>query len=267
MYRSAQRNTNLLDWCSSVWWNDFPAVNNDRFEDSMARMLMVRVVPPLHLSASELARRAARYRRLAPVGVHVELTPLRQDARPLHGIESAADVERSEHLVHLAVQAADPASHDVVLPDCVLDPVAWRGGEGITTPVPVLGMLQLTIAALLPTGRRFGAVARTRAIAEELNRLIGRYGSAHRSVGVRVLGLPAEAMADSSAWFHALQDAAEDLAREGARTVINGCSAVDVPEGGSPLIIDPAATALQMLSGVAATLPRQRSSPVCVAAG
>jgi len=183
----------------------------------------VRAVTPIHVDAAELARRQRRYDRLAPDGVSVELSDLGDGPEVPRALETAADVRRSEALVITSLQATDPATHDAFLPDCVLDPGAQALG-----PVPVLGLLRLSSHLLGATGRPFAAVARNQAIADELSTRLALYGLAEHCTQVRVLGLSVGDIDDGA--------------------VINGCSAVDVtPEGSGPRVLDPTATALQVL--------------------
>jgi len=200
----------------------------------------VRAVTPIHVDAAELARRQRRYDRLAPDGVSVELSDLGDGPEVPRALETAADVRRSEALVITSLRATDPATHDAFLPDCVLDPGAQALG-----PVPVLGLLRLSSHLLGATGRPFAAVARNQAIADELSTRLALYGLAEHCTQVRVLGLSVGDIDDDATWAESVGTAVADI---DVGAVINGCSAVDVtPEGSGPRVLDPTATALQVL--------------------
>ena len=188
--------------------------------------MRVLAITPIHVGADELARRQRRYDRLAPEGVSVDLVDLPAGAP--RRLESAADVERSDALVSAAAQAADPAFHDAVLPDCVLDPGLDGGG-----PVPLAGILRLSAGYLHAAGRPFAHVTRNPAIRAELERRLALYGYDDLVRGGAVLDLGFEAIADDAAWNAALAAAAPELEAAGATAVINGCSAVDVARAGS----------------------------------
>ncbi len=202
--------------------------------------MRVRAVTPIHVSAAELERRQRRYDRLAPDGVMVELADLGDGPEVPRALDNADDVRRSEDLLVAALQSTDPGIYDGFLPDCVLDPAAGSLG-----PVPVLGLLRCSSYLLAATGRPFAAVARNQAIADELADRLVLYGIAEHCTQVRVLDLSVEDIDDEVTWAAALSTAVSDL---GVGAVINGCSAVDVVEGGfGPRVLDPTATALQVL--------------------
>lgn len=214
--------------------------------------MKVRAVTPIHVDDAELERRRRRYARLAPAGVTVELTDLGAAPQVPRALETAADVRRSESLVVAALQETKPGVFDAFLPDCVLDPGAEADG-----PLPVLGLLRLSSHLLAGLGRPFAAVARNAAIADELGRRLARYGLADSCPQVRVLGLSVEDIDDEATWARSVSAAVADLEIE---AVVNGCSAVDVvPAGGGPRVLDPTATALQVLGliGDLRLLPHQ----------
>lgn len=210
-------------------------------------MFRIRAVTPIHVPAQELARRAARYRRLSPAGIDVELVDLGSGVEVPRALETQDAIRASESLVTAAMADTDPGRYDAALPDCVLDP----GIDAPTRyPVPVYGLLQLTAHLLAGIGGAFGAVARNAAIAAEIERKLRQYGVADQLRATRVLGLSVGDIADDERWAAAVGDAVADL-RVGA--VINGCSAVEVLPAGGAAIVDPTATALRMLGLALAT--------------
>jgi Asp/Glu/hydantoin racemase len=200
-------------------------------------VIRVHAVTPIHVDPVELGRRQARYDALSPPGLVVSLHDIGPDAPS--ALDTAAQVRESERLVVAALRAANRADHDVLLPDCVLDP----GVEQLAGELPVVGLLRLSVGWQVLTGRRVGAVARNRAIADELADRMAVYGWASRFAGVRVLDLDVHAIADAARWNAAVGAALESF---GGDPVINGCSAVDV--GAPGRLVDPTALALRLLA-------------------
>lgn len=220
--------------------------------------LRVRAITPIHVSDDELARRAARYRRLAPPGVQIDLVDLSPDA-PVQ-LSTREEIATSDELMRKAIAAIDPEQVDVVLPDCVLDPGVDSGPRPDAQGPAVVGILQLSAGHLATLGVPFGAVTRNEAIGEELERRLVDYGLQTNSVGRRVLDLDLDAIADDARWNDALRSALDALGGEGAQAVLNGCSAVDVERvdhGAIP--VDPTALAVQLLgTGAAGALLGRR---------
>jgi Asp/Glu/hydantoin racemase len=201
----------------------------------------IHAVTPIHVTADELARRQARYDALCPPGLHVELHDI-GPAAP-RALDTAEQVRESERLVVEALTAA-PAGYDVLLPDCVLDP----GVDRLQGRLPVVGILRLSLGWQVLTGRRAGAVARNKAIADELTDKVAAYGWSGSFTGVRVLDLDVHAIADAQRWDDAVGGALAALEADGAAAVINGCSAVDVPDRPGLPVVDPTALALRVLA-------------------
>lgn len=203
-------------------------------------------VTPIHLPDHEVVRRQARYDRLAPPGLSIELRDVGA-AAPV-ALDDEQHVRDSEREVSAALAAANPG-YDVVFPDCVLDPgVPERVSSGSPR---VHGLLKLAAGHLAASGECFGAVVRNEAIATELGKRLKAYGLGDYVAGIAVLDLPFEAIADTAAWNTALARAVDGLARSGAVAVLNGCSAVDVEPaepGALPArVVDPTALALRLL--------------------
>lgn len=200
-------------------------------------------VTPIHVTDDELNRRRERYSRLCPPGVSLDLVDIGADAPT--AMDTAEQIEAAEALMQKALRNA-PEGYDGLLPDCVLDPgVSALGDESV---LPVYGILRLSIAYSLATGRRVGAVTRNQAIADALLAQVAAYGWAETFVGVRVLNLSFDAIADDSKWNAALGSAVADLSNAGAQWVINGCSAVEVGhEESGARVIDPVAMALSLI--------------------
>ncbi|MEV0667770.1 aspartate/glutamate racemase family protein [Actinomadura luteofluorescens] len=201
-------------------------------------------VTPIHLPPEEIRRRQARYDRLAPRGLSVEL----RDVGPAApgSLDDEASIRASEHEVAAALARAG-AGWDLAFPDCVLDPAV----PDLPAPdqeVPVNGLLRMSSLYLSAMNVRFGAVVRNEAIGAELRRRLTAYGLDARTAGIEVLDLPFDAVADTGAWNAALGAAADALAAAGATAVINGCSAVDVEEHRfAARVVDPTALALRLM--------------------
>lgn len=205
--------------------------------------MRIHAVTPIHVDPTELARRRARYDRLAPAGLTVALHDVGPGAP--RALETAQDVRDSEGAVLAALRAA-PDDVDALLPDCVLDPgVGMHGWDG----PPVLGLLRLTVGWSASQGRQVGAVARNQAIADELTTRVGHHGFSSWFTGTEVLDLDVEAISDHVRWDAALSTALTRMGRAGVSTVVNGCSAVDVAEQpGRARAVDPTAAALRLLA-------------------
>ena len=208
--------------------------------------MRIYAVTPIHVGAAELARRQARYDALCPPGVEVELHDIGSGA-PV-SLESADDVRASEDLVMKALRAA-PAGFDALLPDCVLDPGVETLSRELS--VPVLGLLRISVGWGVCTGRRSGAVARNKPIADEIRARVHAYGWSAELTGVEVLDLDVDAIADSAVWAEALVAAQGRLRQSGANVVVNGCSAVELAgahdEPGMRLV-DPTALTLRLVA-------------------
>ncbi|NEA25317.1 aspartate/glutamate racemase family protein [Actinomadura bangladeshensis] len=202
-------------------------------------------VTPIHLPAEEVRRRQARYDRLAPPGLSVEL----RDVGPAApgALDDEASIRASEREVAAALARAGDG-FDLAFPDCVLDP-AVPDGPAAGRGVPVNGLLKLSSMHLSAKNVRFGAVVRNAAIGAELGRRLKAYGLDEYVAGIAVLELPFDAIADTAAWNAALGGAVDALAAAGAAAVINGCSAVDVGEARRKArVVDPTALALRLMT-------------------
>ena len=212
--------------------------------------MKVKAITPIHVADDELERRSARYRRLAPPGVEIDLLNLPDDASIPRRLESPEDIAASDRLVaEVARRHADGA--DALLPDCVLDP-GIDALERLGGP-PAFGMLRLAAGFLASCGRRFGAVTRNRAIGEELERRVRLYGLDPWFDRVVVLELDFEAVADHDRWEEALDRSRSAFEGTGVSAILNGCSAVELTGERETPVLDPAALALRMLGVVAAS--------------
>jgi allantoin racemase len=200
-------------------------------------------VTPIHVSDDELRRRQQRYQRLAPAGVQIELHDIGPDAPP--AMDTSEQIEASEVLLRQALSGTGPG-YDGVLPDCVLDPAITALGDSLD--VPVFGILRMSMLYAVSTGRRIGALTRNQPIADALIAQVEAYGLSRHLIGVEVMDLDFDAIADDRRWNAAAGSAAAKLTAAGAGWIINGCSAVDVdatPASGR--IVDPVATALALI--------------------
>ncbi|WP_433616561.1 aspartate/glutamate racemase family protein [Dactylosporangium sp. CA-139114] len=206
--------------------------------------MRIYALTPIHVDDAELARRQARYKALSPPGIEIALHDI-GPAAP-RALDTEAQIRQSEALVVEGLLAM-PAGFDAAMPDCVLDPgVAQLAGE---LPVPVLGLLRLSLGWSVLTGRVAAAVARNQAIADEIAARAAVYGWSDSLLGVEVLDLDMHAIVDSDRWAGGMGAAVTTLAKAGAGDVINGCSAVDLPDGVelAARVVDPTALALRLI--------------------
>ncbi|QYJ16581.1 hypothetical protein Rxycam_02416 [Rubrobacter xylanophilus DSM 9941] len=212
--------------------------------------MRIRAITPIRVSEAELARRQARYESLSPPGVEVELANLPDRPGVPARLDSERDIRVSEELVIEEALRTDPARHDAVLPDCVLDPGLDRLER--ESPVPAFGILKLSAGLLVSLGHRLAAFTRNHPIGEELQNRLGAYGFLPSFDRVEVLDLAFEAIAEDAGWNEALREAGQRFSGSAVTTVINGCSAVELrPTGNAVAVVDPTRLALSLL-GLAA---------------
>ncbi len=222
--------------------------------------MRIKSITPIRVSEAELARRQARYEALSPPGTEVELVNLPDRPGVPVRLDSERDIRASEELVIQEALGTDPACHDAVLPDCVLDPGLDRLER--ECPVPVFGILKLSSGFLASLGHRFAAFTRNRPIGEGLRDRLEAYGLLPRFDRVEVLDLDFEAIANDEGWNRALREASGSFSGSETTAVINGCSAVELrPSPGTVTVVDPTGLALSLL-GIAAKESLARSSPL-----
>ena len=214
--------------------------------------MRIKAITPIRVGEAELARRQARYDALSPLGLEVELVDLPDRPGVPDRLESARDIRASEGFVIEEASRTDPALHDAVLPDCVLDPGLDRLERGC--PVPAFGILKLSAGFLVSLGHRFAAFTRNRPIGEELRDRLETYGLLQHFNRVEVLDLAFEDIADNESWNAALRKAGERFASSRTTAIINGCSAVELRLGSenTAMVVDPTRLALSSL-GLAAS--------------
>lgn len=209
--------------------------------------MRVKAITPIRVTDAELERRRRRYRDLSPPGVLLDLVNLPGPDAPTQ-LDDDAACEASTRLTLAEAARTDPREYELVLPDCVLDPGV---DEGEALPVPMTGILKLSVSYLASFGHRLGAVTRNRAIGDELTAKLKHYGLDGSFAGLEVLDLDFSAVSDDGEWQEALTPVRDHFSGR-ATVVLNGCSAIDIPAGerGVP-IVDPTRLALRLL-GIAA---------------
>lgn len=208
-------------------------------------MLRIRAIAPLRLTPEEMGRRQRRYHQLGRELIHIDLTNL--DAGAPERLETAEDIARSEEAVQEKVRSTDTSRYDCILPDCVLDPAV---GDAPQTGIPVFGILRLVSGHLASLGLTFAAVTRNDAIGKELRRRIEEYGFARSLKAVRVMDADFCLISDDTGWAQRLSPITASLARDRTRMLVNGCSAVDLPDDriNGVTVVDPAKLAIQLLA-------------------
>lgn len=203
--------------------------------------MRLRAITPIVVPDDELARRRARYDELCPPGVslHLDNLPAGPDR-----LESEEQIRESEHFVYREGLRTDPELYDGIFLDCVLDPALER--LQADAPIPVFGMTRIVSGYLASMGLRMSAVARNKAIADELAARVAAAGWSGLFDGVVVLDLSLADIADTSRWNRAVADAVA-AGEFQADAVINGCSAVEVRPAGGPPVLDPTALALRLI--------------------
>lgn len=202
----------------------------------------LRAITPIVVAEDELVRRRVRYDHLAPPGVTIHLDNLSHGPNRL---ESSSQVRTSEERVYEEALRTDPNRFDGIFLDCVLDPALERLQE--ESPLPVFGITRLVSTYLGSLGLRMAAVARNKAIADELADRIDAFGWSSQLEEVLILDLSLDDIGDTDRWNRIVAErvAAGDL--DGVDVIINGCSAVEVHQTGGPPLLDPTALALRLV--------------------
>ena len=201
-------------------------------------------ITPIHIDDRELSRRRARYEQLSPPGITVSLQNLPGTSANPRQLATPEDIQASDAAVAHALRELDPAEVDAGLPDCVLDPGLPARASAA---VPVYGITELSAGVTAALGAPFTAVARNQAIADELDAVIARYG--YRGFeATRILDLSFEAIADHGVWNDTVSALTKELATTPVRRILNGCSAVDVRNDETGVVVfDPTKLALETL--------------------
>ncbi len=214
--------------------------------------MKLKAITPIRVTDAELARRHVRYRDLAPAGVEVDVVNLPEDEEVPRRLDTPADIAASDRLVAAEIMRTEPAEHDAVLPDCVLDPGVASTAR--VAPVPVYGILQLAGGFLATLHHRFAAMTRNQPIADELRACLRRYRLDDRFDEVAVLDLDFDAIEDETTWNTAIDGVRHRFSGRGVQSVVNGCSAVAVRERDAGVaVVDPTRLALQVLGLAAGT--------------
>lgn len=211
--------------------------------------MRIKTITPLHLTPEELARRQERYNRQAPPPLQMIMANLPADAGVPRSLGDEAACRASDEHVYEEAMRTDVTTFDAIFLDCVLDP----SSEALErdAPLPVFSILKLSASYLASLGHRLAAVTRNKVIAEELEHKLKSYGLIEHFHGTLILDLSFEAVADDAKWNAALAGAVNEAVGRGATTLINGCSAVNVQEKASKIVVvDPTELALRLV-GVA----------------
>lgn len=204
--------------------------------------MRLRAITPIVVPERELSRRRIRYDALAPPGITIHLDNLS------HGpdrLETNDQIRDSELLVYREALRTDRDLFDGIFLDCVLDPALEQ--LQVESPLRVFGITRLVSNFLGSLGLRMAAVARNKAIADELADRIDAFGWSAQLEEILILDLSLEDIGDSDHWNRivAQQVASGQLDRVDA--IINGCSAVEVNLTGGPPLLDPTALALRLV--------------------
>ncbi|MEE8331273.1 MAG: aspartate/glutamate racemase family protein [Acidimicrobiia bacterium] len=202
----------------------------------------LRAITPIVVPTEELIRRRVRYDDLAPPGVTVHLDNLSDGPDRL---ESPGQIRRSEQRVYEDALRTDPSRFDGIFLDCVLDPALEQ--LQVESPLPVFGITRLVSTLLGSLGLRMAAVARNKAIADELADRIDAFGWSSHLEEVLILDLSLEDIGDTGRWNRIVAERVASGDLDGVDAIINGCSAVEVHPTGGPPLLDPTALALRLV--------------------
>lgn len=209
--------------------------------------MKIRAITPIRVGDEELQRRQARYDRLCPEGIHINLEDLPDAPESPLELASPAHLVASEKISVELGSTTDPATYDALLPDCVLDPGVVELDD--YAAVPVLAITRLSAHFLAALGTRFGVITRNSTIAEEYRAVIDRYGLSSVFAGAYVLDLDVADIADTEKWNAAVAHAATEAESDGVSVLLNGCSAVETAINKTGIrIVDPTALALKTIA-------------------
>ncbi len=213
-------------------------------------IIRIRTITPLRVSESELKRRQERYNKLSPTSLQIDLVNLPDNPNVPTTLDNEAAIRASDHFVYEEAMRTDWSVYDAILLDCVLDPALDRLEQDAA--IPAYGILKLAASFLASLGHSFAAVTRNQVIGDELQSRIEHYGLAPKFHQLIRLDLSFEDIADDRRWNTAIGGALDQLDGSDVRSVINGCSAVNVhpDDRHSAVVVDPTALALKLL-GVA----------------
>lgn len=213
--------------------------------------MKIKAITPIRVTEAELKRRQIRYQKLSPPSLQIDVVNLPQSPDVPATLGTVAACRASDHFVYAEAMQTDPAEYDAILLDCVLDPALDQLEQD--APVPVFGILKLTASFLASLGHRFAAVTRNQVIGDELQARLEHYGLVKKFHRLIILDLAFEDIADDNRWNASIGGALDQLEGSNVRSLINGCSAVEVhhDERHSAAVVDPTALALALL-GVAA---------------
>jgi len=204
--------------------------------------MKLRAITPIVVTPQELHRRRVRYDALAPRGVTIHLDNLTEGPDRL---ETTDQIRDSEHLVYREALGTDTDAFDGIFLDCVLDPALEQLQAECS--IPVFGITRLVSTFLGSLDLRMAAVARNKAIAEELADRVDASGWSSHLKQVLVLDLTLEDIGDTDLWNRIVAErvAAGDF--DEVDTIINGCSAVEVHSADGPPLVDPTGLALRLI--------------------
>ena len=204
--------------------------------------MKLRAITPIVVTDQELHRRRVRYDALAPRGVTIHLDNLTEGPDRL---ETTAQIRDSEDLVYREALGTDADAFDGIFLDCVLDPALEQLQAECS--IPVFGITRLVSTFLGSLDLRMAAVARNKAIAEELADRVDASGWSSHLKEVLVLDLTLEDIGDTDLWNRIVAEhvAAGDF--DEVDTIINGCSAVEVHSADGPPLVDPTGLALRLI--------------------
>ncbi|MCH9672581.1 MAG: aspartate/glutamate racemase family protein [Gammaproteobacteria bacterium] len=199
----------------------------------------VRIITPIQVDASDLARRQLRYGERASVDTTLEVVALESGPTAL---ESTDDIEASEDAVFAACSDLSHDHCDALLVDCIFDPAVKALQAHLS--IPVFGPLQTTTANIPLVVQSVGMVARVRAHIPVFEQLFADYGAADRLAAVRALDLPYADARDPVRFDAAMSSALRAIVNEDEATgVIMGSTTMAInPEvatnaGGAPLFL------------------------------
>ena len=112
--------------------------------------MRIKAITPLRVTDAELERRQARYQKLSPPALQIDVVNLPPGSDVPTSLDTAAACRASDRYVYEEAMRTDPAKYDAILLDCVLDPALDQLEQD--APLPVFGILKFTAGVVAVVG-------------------------------------------------------------------------------------------------------------------
>ena len=146
--------------------------------------LAVKIITPVCVDSTDIARREQRYRDAVGPGVFIRVFNVPEGPTRL---SCKTDLQQSEESAIRVGEQTDPTEFDAILFDCVFD----RGLDRLRerSPIPVFGPMSFTLGVLEQIAQRFSVVVRTPAHKTLLHGSLIEHQAGARLRRIELLGI------------------------------------------------------------------------------